>query len=176
MRKITILPNHIYHIYNRGINRQNIFYQEDDYLLFISRIRDYFKNDHASLLCYCLMPNHYHLLIQVHCENFGNKVMMPFITSYMKVINHRENRVGTLFQGPYQALPIETDASLMQISRYIHLNPVKANLVDKAENWKYSSYSDYIGLVNSNSLNKKQIMDLFTDVNAYKKFVEENVD
>lgn len=68
MRKIAILPNHIYHVYNRGINRQEIFYKEGDYVLFISKLRDYFKKDFASLLCYCLMPNHYHLVVHVHCE------------------------------------------------------------------------------------------------------------
>ncbi len=112
----------------------------------------------------------------VNSEDFGKKVMMPFVTSYMKVINHRENRVGTLFQGQYQALPIDMDESLMQISRYIHQNPLKAGLVSKAQDWKYSSYSDYIGLGSNNFLHKEQIMDLFNDVKEYRKFVEENVD
>ena len=102
--------------------------------------------------------------------------MMPFVTSYMKIINHRENRVGTLFQGQYQASHIDTDESLMHISRYIHNNPLKAGLVSRGEDWKFSSYSDYLGLVSSNLLHKEQIMEFFNDFYEYKNFVEGNVD
>ena len=73
MRKIAILPNNIYHIYNRGINRQEIFYKEEDYVLFISKLRDYFKKDLASLTCYCLMPNHYHLLVTLFVKILAKK-------------------------------------------------------------------------------------------------------
>lgn len=173
MRKTHILSNNIYHVYNRGINRQKIFFLDDDYLLFISKLKGYFKNELANVLCYCLMPNHYHLIVHVNCDEFGKKVLLPLMTSYIKIINRRENRVGTLFQGQFQSLLIETDQSLMETSRYIHMNPIKAGLVTKAEKWSYSSYRAFIGLIESDLIHKEEILEFFPNVQEYRKFVEE---
>ncbi len=176
MRKSAILPNHFYHIYNRGINRQNIFYCESDYLIFISKLKIYFRPELTSLLCYCLMPNHYHLLVSVDCEDFGKKVMLPFVTSYTKWINNRENRVGTLFQGTFKGQVIDSDESLIQVTKYIHLNPLKAGLVKNVEDWVFSSYRDYIELRNGKLVKKEFILDYFSDKADYQNFVTGNYD
>ena len=120
MRREAILPDQIYHIYNRGNNHQKIFVQKADYYLFLLKIKTYFAIETAEVLSYCLMPNHFHLLIYNHCENFGTKIMMPLITSFTKTMNLKYSREGHHFQGAYNAKLIDSDESLMQVSRYIH--------------------------------------------------------
>ena len=98
---------------------------------------------------------------------------MPFMVSFTRSINHQEKRVGSLFQGTYKAKLIDNDESLIHVSRYIHLNPFKAGLVKNLENWKYSSYPDYLGLRNGKLPNKNLILSFFPSSDAYKLFVEE---
>ena len=145
MRSVNILKNNIYHIYNRGVNRQNIFFQKANWVHFIKLTKKYFTPELVDVIAYCLMPNHFHFLFNVKCDNFGKKYMMPFLVSYTKSINRQENRVGPLFQGAYQAKVVDSDESVLHLSRYIHLNPLQAGLVDQAEQWMFSSYQDYLG-------------------------------
>lgn len=98
---------------------------------------------------------------------------MPFMVSFTRSINHQENRVRSLFQGTYKAKLINNDESLIHVSRYIHLNPIKAGLVNNLEDWKYSSYLDYLGLRNGKLPNKNLILSFFPNPNGYKLFVEE---
>ncbi len=171
MRSTPILPFNYYHIYNRGINRGLIFFAEENYHFFLDRLRKYFISDKASIISYCLMPNHYHLLIYPMTEEFGNHVMQPFSVSYTKAINKRNLRTGPLFEGPYQAILVEQDEYLLHLSRYIHLNPVSANLVDRAEDWEFSSYRDYIGTRPSGFINPNIITGYFADSSEYEEFV-----
>ena len=91
------------------------------------------------------MPNHYHLLVHVNCDNFSKSVMQPFLVSYTKAINKQQNRVGPLFQGPFQARLVKNEAYLLELATYIHLNPVHSGLVVSPEAWAYSSFREYIG-------------------------------
>ncbi len=172
MRREAILPDQIYHIYNRGNNHQKIFVQKADYYLFLLKIKKYFAIETAEVLSYCMMPNHFHLLIYNHCENFGSKIMMPLITSFTKTMNLKYSREGHLFQGAYNAKLIDSDESLMQVSRYIHLNPVKAKLVERLEDWEFSSYLDYIGSRNDAIVRLEYVMELFSKTKEYREFVE----
>ncbi len=104
-------------------------------------------------------------------EDFGNHVMQPFSVSYTKAINKRNMRTGPLFEGPYQAILVEQDEYLLHLSRYIHLNPVSADLVDRAEDWEFSSYKDYIGIRRGGITRPDIIIGFFKDSSGYVDFV-----
>jgi putative transposase len=162
MRKEKIVPGHYYHVYNRGVNYQPIFFGRDNYIFFLQRLREYLLGEDrnrvfvknpvsqrsatATVIAYCLMPNYYHLLILVLIESFGKAAMQPFGVSYTKAINNQQGRVGSLFQGPFQARHVTNERYLLHLSRYIHLNPVTAALVQHPADWEFSSYRDYVGL------------------------------
>lgn len=144
-RRSTFLPGNYYHLYNRGNNRQPVFFERENYLFFLRLVRRYLVKRTVNLNAYCLMPNHYHLLICVEKENVSEQMGLLSL-SYTKAINRQQQRCGGLFQGPFQSILVDQEAYLLHLSRYIHLNPVKAGLVDRAEDWEFSSYQDYVAL------------------------------
>ena len=117
------------------------------------------------------MPNHYHLLVYPLTDDFGNHVMQPFSVSYTKAINKRRKRTGPLFQGPYQGRLVDKDRYLLHLSRYIHLNPVSAGLVNQPEEWEFSSYRDYIGIRRAGITRPEIIIGYFKDLSGYVDFV-----
>jgi len=142
-RKTTFLPGHYYHLYNRGSNRQNIFFERENYLFFLRQFRHYLVEQTLEVLAYCLMPNHYHFLVCLTESNLSEQMGL-FSLSYTKAVNRRMNRCGPLFQGGFRAILVERDEYLLNLTRYIHLNPVEAGLVQKPEDWEFSSYPEYI--------------------------------
>ena len=97
-RKESFYPGAYYHLYNRGVNREKIFFERENYLFFLRQLRKYLKRELVSIIAYCLMPNHYHLIIYLNTNNLAN-IMQRFTLSYSKAINKRYSRVGALFQG-----------------------------------------------------------------------------
>lgn len=97
----------------------------------------------ASILAYCLMSNHFHILVKVMSQDFIQQGLRPFIIAYIRSVNNEQNRVGPLFQGQYQSNLIDSDDYLLECVQYIHLNPVKAGLVRTPQEWEYSSYRSY---------------------------------
>ena len=176
MRNIKPHPGHFYHIYNRGINHENIFLVGENWGFFLQRIRYYFKPSFADVISYCLMPNHFHLLVLIKVERFGNKVMQPFSVSYTKAVNNQIGRNGPLFQGPYKAQLVNKDSYLLHLTRYIHLNPVSAGLVSNPEKWVYSSYRDYVGIREGTLPVMNIILDQFPNSKAYADFVCSELD
>lgn len=172
MTKTTYIPGHYYHIYNRGVNRQPIFFAKHNWGFFIQRLRDYFTEETAIIIAYCLMPNHYHLLVQVLCDDFGLTVMQPFSTSYTKAINNEQNRVGSLFQGRHKGVHVDNDGYLLHLSRYIHRNPVTAKFVTNPADWHFSSYRDYIGLRQGKLPKPEIILSQFISTAEYAAYVE----
>jgi REP element-mobilizing transposase RayT len=145
-RYLTFSPGEYYHLYNRGVNREKIFFEPDNYRFFLERLERYLLPI-MELYAYCLMPNHYHLLVSVidpeTSEVFKtsevSRAMMKLSVSYTKAINKRYDRVGPLFQGAFQARHIDTSIYLWQLAAYLHQNPVEAGLVDRPQDWSYSS-------------------------------------
>lgn len=135
----------VYHLYNRGNNRDPIFFGRENYLHFLRLIRRYLIEETLDVLAYCLMPNHYHLLVHSRTDQVSS-AMQKLSIAYTKAINKRYHRVGCLFQGQFQAIAVETDAYLLNLVRYIHLNPVKDRLVQQPQDWEFSSYLEYAGL------------------------------
>lgn len=172
MRKTPVVSGEYYHIYNRGAGKGNIFFVPDHRRLFLHQLKKYCLPEYGEIIAYCLMPNHYHLIIHVISDEFGLKVMLPLTVSYTKLINRKVGRSGHLFQSTYQAKRIESTAQLIHLSRYIHLNPVKAGLVEKAEGWQFSSYREYIGLRKGSLPHPEIVLSDFTGDNEYREYVE----
>jgi putative transposase len=143
--KISPQVGHFYHVYNRGNNRQSVFFERENYLYFLRLIRQKLLKNDVDIVAYCLMPNHYHLLVYLRAERF-TEAMRSLSLSYTKAINKRFNRVGALFQGRFQSIPVVHTEHLIHLTRYIHLNPVKASLVEQPGDWEFSSYLEYAGL------------------------------
>lgn len=121
------------------------------------------------------MPNHYHFLVRQLREGGIQEFIAKISNSYTKYFNTKNKRVGPLFQGTFKAVSIENDEQLIHVSRYIHLNPVVANLVKKAELFPYSSFSHYLGS-NNLLINSAPVMELFKDAEDYTRFIEDHQD
>mgnify|MGYP006297627569 CR=1 FL=1 len=166
-RKIRFHPGDTYHLYNRGHNRENIIVERENYAYLLRLVRRHL-HPVMDILAYCVMPNHYHLLVKikqksdflsepkVHTKSdFSHELpadaspriseaMRRLSIAYTKAINKRYGRVGALFQGPYQAKPVPPER-LLDLSCYLHHNPVAAGLVEDAADWPYASARDYLG-------------------------------
>ena len=181
-RKVRLVAGEYYHVYNRGNNRQDIFFDRENYWFFLRRLYQYFRvseGPHRTLeLCtviaYCLMPNHFHLLLQPRGDQLSRYFQMLAI-SYTKAINAHHNRVGALFQGAFQAKNVDRDEYLLHLSRYIHLNPVHAGLVERPDDWEFSSYREYIGTRTITLPKPDIVLAQFPSRDAYRQFVEAHV-
>lgn len=181
------LENGYYHIYNRGVEKRNIFLDDQDYRVFLHLLKFFLSPSEIQekhpltdltgfnpvrlrplrtlfgeidLLVYCLMPNHYHLLAKQASRMGITKFVRKISTTYAMYFNRRYKRVGHLFQGAYKAALIENDAYLLHLSRYIHLNSV-ALTGSNPVNYPYSSYGYYLGLKSSEWIKPKFILDYF---------------
>lgn len=179
VKNVELIPGYFYHIYNRAVEGALLFREWKNYEFFLEKVTKYLLSE-ADILAYCLMPNHYHFLIKITNQYFS-KAMHKLALSYVVAYNIMYNRRGRLFSSPYQRIHVTDLNYLLHLSRYIHLNPVKAQLVQKAEMWDYSSYQEYVGVRESEYINTGEILDLLTDkpgasVNIkqqeYQNFVE----
>lgn len=144
-RYLTFQPDHYYHLYNRGNDRNLVFFEQENYLHFLRLVRRHLIEQTLDVLAYCLMPNHYHLLVQCRTDKVSS-AMQRLSVAYTKAMNRRYNQVGTLFQGQFQAIEVDSDQYLYHLTRYIHFNPVKAGIVSHPKDWQFSSYLEYAGL------------------------------
>ena len=164
-------PNTSFHITARGNRRNDIFRDEEDFQIYLELMKnslEHFQNQ-FNIVCYCLMDNHIHIMMgtkDMHLRYFITRVN----SIYAKFFNHKYNYIGHLYQDRYFSEVIETDAQALEVSRYIHLNPVKANMVKKAENYKWS-----IGLTKEKLINSENILKYFRSRESYKLFVEQGI-
>jgi len=203
--KISI-DNGYYHIYNRGVEKRIIFEDAQDYKVFLGYLKEYLspppkieellknftlqgttfqgiphlpKNyfQKVDLLAYCLMPNHFHLLIKQVKKDAMEGFMRSLATRYSMYFNKKYDRVGSLFQGIYKASMVDNDNYLLHLSRYIHLNPAEYT---KDLSSAHSSYGEYLELRKTPWVKTDEIRaffgnakaNLFKNVNSYKDFVE----
>lgn len=171
-----------YHVYNRGVDRKLIFKDSQDYTIFLYLLKRYLGYEvqrnsvgleypnfygQLELLAFCLMPNHYHLLVyQQHIEALKS-VMQCVGVAYAMYFNKRYNRVGPIWQQRYRAVQIDSDEYLLTISSYIHLNP------DNYLNWQWTSLPYYLGDYKADWILPDKILDLFTGTD-YLNFLREN--
>ena len=134
-----------YHIYCRGNEKRDIFVKFSDYKRFISKLNEYRIAHQVSIICYCLLSNHFHLLVRQNTDKSVSSFMHRLTVSYSMYFNKRYNRVGHLFQGNFKAKLIDKDEYLLHLSRYIHLNPCRSSISPLGlENYPWSSYLEYI--------------------------------
>lgn len=168
-------PNAVYHITSRGNRRNDIFRDNEDYQVYITILKESieFLHNQYEIICYCLMTNHVHLQVQTK-EKHIKYLMMRVNRFYAKYFNNKYNYVGHLFQARYGSELIEEDRYVLEVSRYIHLNPVRANMIKKPEDYKWSSYCMYIGNEKEEFVCSNRILSYFKDNNRelYKKYVE----
>ena len=186
-RTIPFLPNQYYHFYNRGNNRQAVFFERDNYLYFLRGVGKYLC-EQVDVLAYCLMPTHYHILgrvkqqtsevsktSEVSVSRSVSLAMQKFGISYTKAINKRFSRVGALFQGQFQSKSITTYSHLLNLCVYIHANPVKDGLVTLPEDWEFSNYLEWMGLREGKLVNREFIRENFGTPEEYRELVMEYI-
>lgn len=175
MRKTNFVNESFYHIYNRGTEKRDIFLQNGDFIKFIRLLRKYKKN-YVEIICYCLMPNHFHLLLQQKEKNGISEFMHRIGTTYTMFFNTKYKRNGVLFQGKFKSKEIRTDSQFVALSNYIHANPVKdlnipiEQKIQKLARYLWSSYQDYVGLRNGSLINKKYLENFYQNdfIKKYK--------
>jgi putative transposase len=138
----------IYHITSRGNGRNFIYLQDDDFELFLQILANVCERYNWVVHAYCLMSNHYHLLVETPDANLSQG-MRQLNGVYTQSMNRKHHRVGHLFQGRYKAILVDKDAYLLELCRYIVLNPVRANMVSSPEEWRWSSWHCMLGNVES---------------------------
>ncbi len=170
------VKNGIYHIYNRGCNKENIFYNDDNYLYLLEKLKgekDKYKTD---VLVYCLMPNHYHLLLKQKSDKPISSYIQKVFNGYVQAINKQQKRSGTLFEGRAKSVLVDKEEYLIHLIRYIHINPVVANFVKKPEQWQFSNYLEWIGKRNGLLFSKEVFNRLFDSDKHYQDFVADYIE
>jgi len=176
------IPNSYYHVYARGASRKTIFIEDEDFDYFLGLFHRYLSHEEATnsvglpyeklygvveLLAYCLMGNHFHLLIYQKEEGAMPRFMRGVMTSYSRYFNKKYDQSGSLFETRYKASRISSDEYLMHISRYIHLNP------DDWKKYPYSSVRSYQDGDGPDWLNDKRMLELFSSRKSYMDFIED---
>lgn len=197
-RRTTPLVNaEFYHLFNRGTEKRVIYTQVWDYKRFLKSIYYYQflgpkpsfskftksnsnlfkplpKNKIVEIICYCLMPNHFHFLVRQLKDNGISIFMSQLLNSYTKYFNIKYNRVGALFQGAFKSVRVETDEQLIHLSRYIHLNPIVSGVAGNLDNFHWSSYPEYMG--NPILCSTTEILSFFPTKEAYSEFTKAQID
>lgn len=201
-RLVPLINGEIYHVFNRSVARQPIFLDSKDYrhaietikfyvnqntplsfshyrrLLIEERLRLYQAMEMAnkklvSIYAYCLMPNHFHFLLQQNEDDGIKKFISNFQNSHAKYFNTKTGRSGALFQSMFKAVRIETDEQFVHVGRYIHLNPLTSYVVEEAqdlENYQWGSFPEYLGKPGFKIAEKERLLGYFKSPEDIKSF------
>lgn len=162
----------IYHTILRGINKQTIFEDEEDRIRFLSILRECKHSSGCKLLAWCLMGNHVHMAIKIEGEPL-DLVFRRIAGKYAYWYNNKYQRIGHLFQDRYKSEPVEDDAYLLVVIRYIHQNPLEAGIVKGLEDYPYSSYSDYVN-AHDDALTDTGLISSMMSIREFIRFHTEN--
>lgn len=206
-RKIPFIAGEYYHVFNRSIAKQTIFTNQRDYQRATETIeyyrfsklplrfshfnrltneqKDTYRETHMADLepvitihGHCLMPNHFHFLLQPSNDKAISDFLRNFQNSYSKYFNIKNNRTGSVFQDMFKAVRIESEEQLVHVSRYIHINPTTSYIVkpENISNYPWSSLSAYLDEGDDSFVETKTILSFFPSRSAYKKFLLDQVD
>jgi len=198
---------YIYHIFNRGIDRRSVFTGFREYLraqeliefykhletpvryskfLQLSKslrddvLREINKSEtQVDILAYCLMPNHFHFMLQQKVDKGVSTFIANFTNAYTRYFNTKHERIGPMFEGIFKAVLVESDEQLIHLSRYIHLNPVVSSIINESDlnNYKWSSYHEYIAPSKNSTVSKRDlVMSMFESAKHYEKFVLDQIE
>ena len=163
----------IYHIMCRGNHRHDIFRDDEDRQIYLTHLLEVKKLFRCNILSYCLMTNHVHLQVETTDIDIST-IMKKLNMMYVIYFNNKYKFVGHLFQGRYRSELIETDAYILEISKYIHINPVRANIVDFPLEYTWSSYKNYLNEREDELVSTEKILRFFKNKDSllYKNYVE----
>ena len=190
MRKEPLITGEYYHIYNRGVDKMDIFKNSYDFKRFIKTMLYYQiagpkprfslfapttnlldeSKKNVEIICFCLMPNHFHFLLKQLVDKGITEFISKLSNSYTKYFNIKKGRVGYLFQGEFKSVLVGTSEQLLHLSRYVHLNPLVSDLTKNLNEYTWSSYPEYLGLTSQKNCTKEIILDQFKSKEYYKNF------
>jgi len=165
-----------YHVMNRGRRGEEVFSEKNDYTAFIDILKELVEDYNVKIAAYCLMTNHYHLLLQTPDANISRS-MRHLNGVYTQRFNRTHHCDGPLFRGRFKSILVDADSYLLELLRYIHRNPLEAGLVDNLSKYAWSSHKGYLFSAQKwDWLNKNYVLSLFSknraeSINKYKKFV-----
>jgi len=168
-------PGLLYHVIVRGNQRLKTFLDDRDYQVYLERLAKYRKLYGYNIHAYCLMPNHVHLLVESSDHPLG-KFMQGLQQSYSQYFNARHRKVGHVFQGRYKAIICDRDEYLLELTRYIHLNPVRAEMVKTPDHYHYSGHRAYIEGKADTVIDPASVLKLFGGKAAYRRFVQDGLE
>ncbi len=206
-RKIPLVTEEIYHIFNRSIAHYVIFNSPEEYQRIVEALL-YYQNPIPTIklssqlrstkqkeicptfslntkkpnqklveiIAYCLMPTHFHLILKQLADDGIMKFIATIQNSYAKYFNLRHNRKGPLWEGRFKNVLVKTDEQLLHLTRYIHLNPVTANIIHHPEDWEFSSYAEYVSSQKKEKIISNPAPCLEIIPSEYKKFVHDHID
>src|SRR5579871_6302201 len=128
-----------YHVLNRGNGRRTVFHKDGDFAAFVKRLRRAGERVPVRLLAYCLLPNHFHLVLWPRADGELSDYMMWLLTAHVRRYHQHYHGSGHVYQGRFRSFPIQEDAHLLTVLRYVERNPVRAGLAERAEDWPWSS-------------------------------------
>jgi putative transposase len=215
MRKFEFANNEYYHIYNRGVDKRDVFLDEGDYLRFLRSMQEFNRIDPigslyeniyrkkimsdelgatetesnsqlgigfressepsqlVEIICYCLNPNHYHLILKQLIAGGMSRFMHKIGVGYTNYFNLKNNRTGALSQGRFKSVEIDSNEDLLWVSAYVNANAQIHGLVEDASKYRWCSYSEYLGLNPENFCHKDIISKQFKDKEQFKKFMND---
>ncbi len=167
-------PGLLYHVIVRGNQRRKTFLNDGDYQAYLTRLGHYRRRYDYTIHAYCLMPNHVHLLVESSRAPLG-KFMQGLQQSYSQYFNLRHRKSGHVFQGRYKAIVCDKDEYLLQLIRYIHLNPVRAGMVKEPEKYSYSGHRAYLDGKASEAIDPRKVLSVLGGRARYRAFVGDGV-
>jgi putative transposase len=167
-------PGLLYHVIVRGNQKRKAFLDGDDYQTYLERLGRYRRRYGYTIHAYCSMPNHIHLLLESSAQPLG-KFMQGLQQSYSQYFNLRHRKVGHVFQGRYKAIVCQKDAYLLDLIRYIHLNPVRSGIVKDAERYRYSGARSYLDGKPTETIDPRKVLHLLGGKSGYRKFVRDGL-
>ena len=165
-----------YHLYNRGAGRRPIFFNPANYEHCLRLVKRNLRRCGAAVIAYCLMPNHYHFLQRQETDVPLSKLIGVVFSAYVQAVNIQQKRSGTLFEGRFRHKEIDKEAYLVQLCRYIHLNPALTGLCARPEEWPYSNYLEWLGQREGTLKDDAFIREWFGSSAQYQIFVEDTAD
>ena len=171
LRGDAFAKDHYYHIYNRGTGESRLFFSAENYEHCLRLVQRYRAKYGVTVIAYCFMPNHYHLLLRQDADEPMSRFISVVFNAYVQALNKEQNRKGTLFEGRFRHVWVNRDEYLTHLCRYIHLNPVKAGLVSEPHHWPYSNYAEWTEKRHGTLCDRSFIRQFFATAEDYRQFV-----
>lgn len=160
--------HNVYHVFARGVGRLQILEDDEDNAFFLGLLRRFSLSDGCDMLAYCLMGNHFHLLVRMEMRRLSEE-MRRLEVSYAQYFNEKYERTGTLFQGRFGSEPVDSDEQLLAALRYIHLNPQKAGIAP-FDAYEWSSYREYTGSTGTDLASTSLALEMVGGADCFERF------